>query len=243
MISAADQKTYWSLGEIVMWIRTRDQECVAAISDLTEEEAMVQAMFAFKSQWDPRALLGPPATNSDADWASNAPQYRDKSLGMDRPVLMPPDQALDNLHRRVQSGRVQMTAIRCDVDSERQIRVPLAELNDLRFRLVPGHGVAPVGLWSRSRRDTLVWRSPQFLCVDGIGAWPARNTKTAAVSIAILRHLREIMTPEAPLTKVEAQQRCMAEVASAYSGAFKKAWAELESSCKRGRGKHGPRAK
>ena len=87
-----------------------------------------------------------------------------------------------------------------------QAPVPAIELNDLIFRLVPGHPVAPVGLWSRSQRDTLVWRSPQFLRADVIRLWPARNTKTTAVRSAILEHLREIMTPEAPLTKLEAQQ-------------------------------------
>jgi len=52
---------------------------------------------------------------------------------------------------------------------------------------------------------------------------------------AILRHLREITTPEAPLTKLKAQERCLSEVPNAYPGAFKRAWAELETSCKRGR--------
>jgi len=59
----------------------------------------------------------------------------------------------------------------------------------------------------------------------------------------MLRHLREIMTPEPPLTKVEARQRCMAEVPNAYLEAFKQAWMELDSSYKRGRGKHGPRSR
>jgi hypothetical protein len=40
-----DQKAYWGLGEVLMWIRTRDYERVAALSDLTETEAMVRAMF------------------------------------------------------------------------------------------------------------------------------------------------------------------------------------------------------
>jgi hypothetical protein len=80
------------------------------------------------------------------------------------------------------------------------------------------------------------------LRADVIRAWPVRNTKTTAVYLAILRHLREIMTPEAPLTKREAQEVCLAEVPNAYSAAFEKAWAELDVSCKRGRGKHGRRA-
>ena len=133
-----------------------------------------------------------------------------------------------------------MTAIRCKGNSCRQITVPLAELNELHFRFAPGHEVAPVGLWSRSR-GILLWRSPQFLSADVMSAWPARNLKPASVSNAILRRLQEIMKPEAPLTKGEAQRRCLAEVPQAYLQAFNKAWAALEPSRKRGRGKHGPR--
>jgi len=89
--------------------------------------------------------------------------------------------------------------------------------------------------------SSLEW--PQFLRGDVVGAWPARNTKTAAVSGAILRHLRGIMSPEAPLSRVEALRRCLAEVPNAYPAAFKKAWADLEPGFKRGRGKHGPRGR
>jgi hypothetical protein len=42
------------------------------------------------------------------------------------------------------------------------------------------------------------------------------------------------MKPDAPLTELEAQRRCMAEVPNAYPAAFEKAWAELDPSCKRG---------
>jgi hypothetical protein len=258
MTGAMDQKTYWGLGEIVMWIRTRDYERVAAMSDLSEEDAMALAMFTDrarlsekeamalavfpdKARFDLRPLPDLTATNSDAGREAAAPQGHERSSDIGGPIPMPPDQALDDLHRKVHSRRVPMTAIKCDGNSDEQIPVPPVELNDLIFLLVPGHPVAPVGLWSRSRRDTLVWRSPQFLRTIGVRVWPARNRKTAAVYGATLRHLREIMTPEAPLTKREAQRRCLTEVPNAYLEAFKKAWAELEPSCKRGRGKHGPR--
>jgi hypothetical protein len=135
-----------------------------------------------------------------------------------------------------------MTAIKCGGSSDARIPVPLAETNDLSFRLMPSHSVAPMGVWARTGW-TLLWRSPQFLRADVVRAWPARNTKTAAVSAAIVRHLREIMSAEALLTKLEAQRRCMAEVPNAYPAAFKKAWAELDPSCKRQRGKHGPRVR
>ena len=81
-----------------------------------------------------------------------------------------------------------MTAIRCKGNSCRQITVPLAELNELHFRFAPGHEVAPVGLWSRSR-GILLWRSPQFLSAGVMSAWPARNLKPASVSNAILHLL------------------------------------------------------
>jgi hypothetical protein len=239
-MSTADQKTCLGLLETVMWICTRDEERVAAMWDMTEEKRMPLAMISVKAQLDPRSLLIFAGRDTEADRDAAVWQAAGKSSRIDEPGMMRPDQALKDLLRKVQSGRVQMTAIRCDGSSDEQIRVSSPELNDLTFRISPGHRAAPVGLWSRSR-DTAVWRSPQFLRADVIRVWPPRNTKTAAVSGAILRHLRQIMTPEAPLTRLEAQQRCMAEVPNAYPGAFKKAWAELEASSKRGRGKHGPR--
>jgi hypothetical protein len=241
MTSAVDQKTFWGLGEMVMWIRTRDHERVVALSDLSELEAMVQAMFAFKPRFDPGSLTRFSGADCNAGCVATAPQSGRQSSDIDEPVMMGWGEAVDDLFRKVHSRRVLMTAIRWGGSSNGQVQVPPAELNDLAFRLLPDYRVAPVGLWSRSL-DTLCWRSPQFLRANGICEWPAQSTKTVAVSRAILRHLREIMTAEAPLTKLAAQQRCMTEVPNAYPGAFKKAWGELEPSCKRGRGKRGPRA-
>jgi hypothetical protein len=148
--------------------------------------------------------------------------------------------AFEDLLRKVHSRRVRMTAINFPDSNERQIEVPLAELNDLELRMITDYRGVGTVLWSRSR-DAVAWRSPQFLRVDVIGAWPAPRTKTATVAPAILRHLRQIMTPEAGLTKTEARQRCLAEVANAYPAAFKRAWDELEVPYKKGRGKHGKR--
>jgi hypothetical protein len=233
MIGAVDKKTYWDLADTVMWICTRDEQRVAAMWDMNENDKLSLALSQMRVPRAIRSRPGPSGSNLGADWGPAAPQGdgRPSSQGLlDLGILL----------RKVHSGRVRMTAIRFDGTSEHQIAVPLAELNDLSFRVVPGHPVEPAGLWSRSR-GILVWRAPQFLRVDVVSAWPAPNTKTAAVSVAILRHLREIMTPEAPLTKVEAQRRCLAEVTNAYPEAFKKAWAELDPSRKRARGKHGPR--
>jgi hypothetical protein len=189
-----------------------------------------------------RSLSRFSTTNTDADLEAAASPDKDKATRVEVPVPMPPDTPLDDLQRKLRSGCLSLTAIRCGQDRDEQIPVPSAELNDLIFRLIPDYPVAPVGLWSRSRR-LVAWGSPQFLRSDVVRVWPARNTKTAAVSAAILRHLREIMMPEAPLTKPEAQRRCMAEVPNAYPGAFKRAWMQLERSLKRGRGKHGSRAR
>jgi hypothetical protein len=238
--STEDQKTYWGLGEVVIWIQTRDYERAAAVSELSETAAMVQALFTHGTPLDVRSLLRFATANSEADREAAASSDKIESGLVEGPAPMPPDRALDDLHRKLRSGRLPLTAIKLSRSSNEQIPVPPAELNDLVFRFTPDDSVVPVGLWSRSR-DLLVWRSPQFLRSDVTRLWPARKTKTAAVSGAILRHLGKIMPPVAPLTKSEAQRRCMAEVSNAYPGAFKKAWAELEPSFKRGRGKHGSR--
>ena len=48
-MNQVDQKTYWGLGEVVMWIRTRDYERVATVGDLSETQVMVGAMFTFRN--------------------------------------------------------------------------------------------------------------------------------------------------------------------------------------------------
>jgi hypothetical protein len=240
-MNQVDQKTYWGFGEVVMRIRTRDYERVATVSDFSETQAMVRATFTLKTRMDSRSLPRLSTTNCDANREAAAPPDKDKAAETEAPVPMPPDAVFDDVIRKLRSGCLSLTAIRCGRDSDEQIPVPSAELNDLVFRFIPDHPIAPVGLWSRSRR-LVAWGSPQFLRSDVVRVWPARNTKTAAVSAAILPHLRKIMMPEAPLTKSKAQRRCMTEVPNAYPGAFKKAWMQLEPSLKRGRGKHGSRA-
>jgi hypothetical protein len=240
-VNQVDQKTYWGLGEVVMWIRTGDYERVAALSDLSETEAMERAMFTLRMPMDARSLSRFSTTNCEANREAAAPPDKDKAADIEWPGLMPPDTVFDDVIRKLRSGCLPLTATKHGRDSDEQIPVPSAELNDLVFRFIPDHPIAQVGLWSRSRR-LVAWRSPQFSRSDVVRVWPARNTKTAAVPAAILRHLREIMIPEAPLTKSEAQRRCMTEVPNAYPAAFKKAWMRLEPFLKRGRGKHGSRA-
>ena len=240
-MTSVEQKTYWSLLETVRWICTRDDGRVAVMWDIDEYQGIALAMFGAKQELDPRSLLFFRKADPDSDREAAGLSSESKSSRTDASLVMGPGEALCDLRKKVQSGRIWMTGIRCDGSCNEPIQIPPAELNDLSFRLSPGHQVALVGLWSRSRR-IWAWKSPQFLRADVIRIWPARSTKTAAVSGAILRHLQRINTPEAPLTKREAQQRCMTEVPRAYAEAFRNAWAKLESSCKRGRGKHGPRA-
>jgi hypothetical protein len=240
MTSAVDQKTYWGLSETMRWICTRAEKRVVAMRDMDGDDNVAVAMFDLKRELDPRFLLIFQGTYPDADSEPAEPQGKWKASRSDRAVMMWPDEAMDDLLRKVHGRRVQMTAIKCEGSRDEQIPVPPAELHDLSFWIGVGYGGPLVGLWSRSR-DRLVWKSPQFLRADVIRIWPARITKTIAVSGAILHHLHGITSPEAPLTKPEAKQRCIDEVPNAYPEAFKKAWAELESTFKRGRGKHGPR--
>jgi hypothetical protein len=240
MAGTTEQKTFWGLGEMVMWIRTRDHEQVCAISHLSEPDAMAPAMFAFKTRLDRSLLRFSVAEGDTGQVASELPSSGEASVTDGEPAIIGWAEALDDLFRKIRSGRIAMRAIKWHRNSNEQTQIPSGELNDLQFRFVPEFPVAPVGLWSRSL-DTLCWRSPQFSRADALRLWPARRTKTAAVSTAILRHLTKIMIPEAPLTKAEARQRCLTEIADFYPAAFAAAWAKLDPSFKRGRGKHGPR--
>jgi hypothetical protein len=231
MTNVVDPKAYWDLFETVWWIRSRDAERVADMQDKTEEDKAALALFGRKPEVDLLPRLSLPEAEFNA-------AMQMVSARTAEPTLL--DQTLDDLFKKVRSGQARMTAIRFGRSSDGQIPVPLAELNGVMFRISTGNRVL-TGLWSRSH-GSLVWSSPQFLRADIIRAYPPRNKKTAATAHAMLHHLRQLMTPEAPLTRLEAQQRCMAEVPNAYPEAFKKAWGKLEPSRKRARGKHGRRA-
>jgi len=165
-----------------------------------------------------------------------------KSLDANESSMLRLGQSLNYLLQQVHIRRIRMTAIKCDRYRFKQVPVPLAELDHLEFRITSDHRFTKVGLWSRSD-NTLMWRSPQCVRAGIIRVWPARKKKSAAVSGVILLHLQTIMTPAALLTRAEAQQRCLAEVPDAYPGAFKKAWAILDPSCKRGRGQRDGRTR
>jgi hypothetical protein len=223
MTSAADRKIWWNLAEALMWICMRSFERVAALWNTSEERALAKVMFGFLEQ---RPVPESHITAADADPSRNgsaaasainpgtysAPPTSDENISVpdQRPTIMRPAEALEDLKRKVQGGRIPMMAIRCGENAARP--VPEVELSDLEFRFIPGHRIAPSGFWSRSR-NALAWTSPLFLSADVIRNWPAQNTRNAAVLSAILEHLRNVMDPEAPLTKVEARRRCMAEVA------------------------------
>ena len=89
-MNQVDQKTYWGLGEVVMWLRTRDYELVATVGDLSETQAMVGAMFTFKTRMDSRSLAHFATTNCDADREAATPPNKDKAARVEVPVPMPP---------------------------------------------------------------------------------------------------------------------------------------------------------
>lgn len=259
---AVDRKTYWDLLETLDWICTRT-EGVAPVphmdgamfsrkAALDLRSLLLVAEHDFETNRETAASLTPVSVagasrecSAAGRFAATAGSDRHRSCASLRPAdrrspdieeawMIAPSQTLNFLLRQVQIRRIQMTAIKCGKYRVRQLVLP-AELNDMEFRMTPGHRIANVGLWSRSRNN-LIWRSPQFLRADIIRVWPARIKKIAAVSDAILRHLQAIMTSAAPLSKAEAQRRCLAEVPNAYHQAFNKAWALLDPSRKRGRG-------
>jgi hypothetical protein len=232
MMTDRDRKTYWDLFETVCWVCFRDEEKVAAMWGMSDQGKLGLVIDGMKVE---RVIHSPPGPSGSIRGAVMGPVAAEQNE-----FAMEAQDVFNDLLRKVHSRRVHMTAINCRDSHERQIEVPLAELNGLELRMIPDYRGVGTALWSRSS-DAVAWTSPQFLRVDVIGAWPAPKTKTATVAAAMLRHLRQIMTPEAGLTKTEARQRCLAAVANAYPAAFKRAWDELEMPYKRGRGKHGKR--
>jgi hypothetical protein len=237
MASAAEQKTDWNLGETVMWFCTRDQDRVAAMWDMSEPDAVIGVFFARtllpgqKGTLTVVAVPDPtePATRAVALWISELSRIEQREV--------PLEGAIPELMRGLQTGRIRMTMIRCDGDKVERMAVSPTAANDLEIRLTEDP-LEPVLVWSRERQSP-AGRSPRFSRSDVIRSWPERSKKTAAATGLILRYLQEIMTPQAPLAKHEARERCIAEVGGAYPAAFEKAWGQLERSRKRGRGKRG----
>ncbi len=180
MTNSADRKIWWNLAEALMWICTRSYERVAALWNTSEEWALADVTFGFREQR--RLPAAQFMTAADADPAgaeaaainpgtySGAPTSDENIPDADQPIIMPPEKALEDPKRKVQSGRIPMTATRCGENTARP--VPEVELSDLEFRFIPGHRIAPLGFWSRFR-NALAWTSPLFLSADVIRNWPA----------------------------------------------------------------------
>jgi NAD(P)-dependent dehydrogenase (short-subunit alcohol dehydrogenase family) len=137
-------------------------------------------------------------------------------------------------------GGVQVLIRHDDAKPPVRVAIDGPDALDLEIRITLSD--PPVELRSRSRR-AVAGHSPWVSSADVMRMWPARALKTIAATGAILRHLRTISTPEQPLTRDEALDRCLADVPNAYPGAFKRAWRDLERNRKRRRGQHGPRSR
>ena len=231
---AMDRETYWDLLETLQWICRRKEEERATGRDLKAGNRIPLDMFSAEAVLDSRSLPHIGEYNFQADSAATAcqPDWELPDIAGSGIIELGP--ALNYLLGQVHNRRIRMTAIKCDRYRVRHTPVSPAQLNDLEFRITPGHRISTVGLWSRSR-NSLMLRSPQFLRADVIRVWPPRRKKDAVVFGVILRHLQTISTPAAPLTKGDARRRCLAEVPNAYPAAFQKAWATLDPSCKRAR--------
>jgi hypothetical protein len=205
MMIDPDRKTYWELLETLSWIVTRDDRRVAALQECSDQDKLALALWGMKVRMVIHSPPGSWGRNRGADLETPAPQG---NKGAPHP--------LDDVLAKVQSGRVGVTTIRCDGGTNEQIPVPLAELNDLKFLLMPSHPVAPVGLWLRSRW-TLVWRSPQFLRaagasrlrldlrdVDGLtcATTQSRILPAMAYALATSRHMHQYGTTGEQLAAV-----------------------------------------
>jgi len=134
MMIDPDRKTYWELLETLTWIVTRDDRRVAALQECSDQDKMALALWGMKVRMVIHSPPGSWGRNRGADLETPAPQG---NKGAPHP--------LDDVLAKVQSGRVGVTTISCDGDTNEQIPVPLAELNDLEFLLMPSHPVCAGG--------------------------------------------------------------------------------------------------
>ena len=112
--------------ETLRWICTRKEKLVAAMRERSDDDRMAVTLYGMKVPLVIHSPAGPGGTNQGADPEATAPQG-------DGSTLL---QGLDDVLTKVHSGRVRMTAIRGDGGNNEQISMPLAELNDLTFRLI-----------------------------------------------------------------------------------------------------------
>ena len=122
MPSTVDQKTYWDLFETVQWICARDEQRVAAMWDMDEERRTATALYWMRGPLAVPSLLARREINQNAGRGA-APTGDLESLPIGGPTATP-NYPLDDLFRKVHSGRVRMTAIRCDEASNEQIPMP-----------------------------------------------------------------------------------------------------------------------
>jgi hypothetical protein len=266
MAGARDQKTNWNAGETIMWVRTRDYDRVADLWDASEFESISLAWFArdllpkipVRMTSDGSVVVGEasspvpsePELVTIPDPPVTTPPQPDQAMivawalavaavhhqrGPSASIDLPLDRILRELMKKVHTRRISNDVAQrggawpsFDWASER-LGIPLTE-----------DPLAPIIVWSQIHQEA-VGTSPWFSRADVIRAWPERRKKTAAVDGAILRHLRQISTPEAPLTKDQAWKRCRDEVPNAYPAAFERAWLRLDPALKLRRGKHGIR--
>jgi hypothetical protein len=104
MTSDAGRKTYWDLLETLRWICTRNEKLVAAMWDRSDDDRMAVTLSGMKVPLVIHSPPGPSGTNHGADLEATAPQ------GDGRTSI----QGLDDVLIKVHSGRVRMTAIRCE---------------------------------------------------------------------------------------------------------------------------------
>src|SRR5260370_35302216 len=114
MTNAVDYKTFWGVGEMVMWIRTRDVERVAAMEGLSETDAMVLALFTCRARLHPRLLARLSVTNFDSDRQAAAPHENGEASEISEPGMRDPNRALDGVHGKIDSRGARCAAESCN---------------------------------------------------------------------------------------------------------------------------------
>jgi hypothetical protein len=87
--------------------------------DRSDEDRMALALSGMKVPLVIRSPPGSSGTNRGADLETAAPQGDERTSRIGGLTTMGPSRALDDVLGKVHSGRVRMTAVRCNGDSDK----------------------------------------------------------------------------------------------------------------------------
>ena len=220
------EQAFWTIGQAIAWICTRDNMVVRDIPAPAPLEAFRGQMLRFAQGGRQVKIPRIPANGDPPRTHRNIAGGKFSSSG----------DASQALQSAMLSGVI--TTVARDVATGTWGPICPAERLDLEFRVFEDPDY-PYGFRSRTQNLNR-YVTPLVSRLEIQRLWPAPVLpRTVAAEGRIFEHLLQI-TATAKLTKNEARERCK-QIDGFFGRAFDRAWAQIPAGVKPGRGQHGPR--